>query len=266
MNQLQSCELKILLEIDRICKENQIRFFLCAGTLLGAIRHRGFIPWDDDVDIMMPAEDYWRFLEIAPKALGKDFFLQSTDTDLWYRAFSKVRMNHTTMIETCYENVCFHQGVWVDVFPIVSINNNQKDIDKFNKMIIWTDLLVQDAFYRKAEHLPLKLRLIKMIPLSLRRSLCKTIRKKHIKTDESLPSCAYYWGFPIRAEKCLPQLFQEEIQVPFEGYMLPVPKEYDKLLTVDYGDYMTPPPEDKRNSGHFIRILDLQHDYTDYIS
>ena len=86
-----------------------------------------------------------------------------------------------------------------------------------------------------------------------------------MKTDERIPTCAYYWGFPIRTTKCLPQFFHEEIQVPFEGYMLPVPKEYDKLLTADYGDYMTPPPEDKRNGGHFIHTLDLQHDYTDYI-
>lgn len=265
MTQLQSCELKILLEVDRVCRENHIRYFLSSGTLLGAIRHQGFIPWDDDVDITMPAEDYWRFLEIAPKALGKEFFLQSTDTDLWYRAFSKVRMNHTTMIEKSYEGVRFHQGVWIDVFPIISIKDDQKHIDRFNRMLTWTDLLVQDAFFAKVEHLPLKLKLLKAVPISFRRYLCKAIRKRYIQMNRSIPTGEYYSGLVVRRARLLMRYYQEEIRVPFEGYMLPVPKDYDEILKTDYGDYMTLPPIEKRSGGHNILTLDLERDYTEYM-
>lgn len=265
MNPLQACELDILLEVDRVCRENNIRYFLCCGTLLGAIRHQGFIPWDDDVDIVMFAEDFWRFMEIAPKAFGKDYFLQSTDTDLWYKAFLKVRKNHTTMIETCYENLKFHQGVWIDIFPIFSYTNDEKTLKKINRKLTFSNLLMQDAFNAKSENVPVKLKLLQAVPIQLRRSLCKRIRKRVIKTSRSITNCEYYWGFPVRKSRLKLTDFLEEIRVPFEGYMLPVPKGYDSVLTDIYGDYMTPPPPDKRDGGHSIEVLDLENDYTHYI-
>ncbi|MBQ8783190.1 MAG: LicD family protein [Clostridia bacterium] len=265
MNELQKKELEILLEIDRVCKENNIKYFLSSGTMLGAVRHNGFIPWDDDVDIIMPIEEYWKFSSVAQSALRKDFFFQSTDTDLWYRAYSKVRYNNTTMIETSYNNIGFHQGVWVDIFPIIGIPDNQRDIEKINKAIIISDLLLQDAFYKNQTNVPLKIKILFKIPLSLRRKICKTIRKFVFKPLNQYNHCDYYWGFPFKKPRFLPKHFDEAIPYTYEGHILPIPKMYDEILTNIYGDYMTPPPPEHRNGGHSIDILDLENDYTSYI-
>lgn len=121
MNDLQKCELEILKEFDRVCKMNNLNYSLGSGTMLGAVRHKGFIPWDDDIDVLMPANDYKKFCKIAPKAFSEKFFLQTSYTDSWYASFSKVRMNGTTAIEKGFENCRFHQGVWIDIFPIVGV-------------------------------------------------------------------------------------------------------------------------------------------------
>ena len=103
MNNLQKCELEILKEFDRICKKNNLSYSLNSGTMLGAIRHKGFIPWDDDIDVMMPAKDYKKLCKIAPKQLDSKFFLQTSYTDNWYPSIAKIRMNGTTAIEEGFE-------------------------------------------------------------------------------------------------------------------------------------------------------------------
>ncbi|MBO5420852.1 MAG: LicD family protein [Clostridia bacterium] len=265
MNDLQKKELEILLEIDRVCNEHNIRYFLSSGTMLGAIRHHGFIPWDDDIDIIMDIKDYWRFCEIAPGALGKNFFLQSTDTDLWYKSYSKVRYNNTTMIEETYKGINFHHGVWVDIFPIMGIEKNQKSINRINTVIRLSDWLVYDAFFDPSLDSPGKLRLLLKLPLRIRRAICKAIRKLAFKSSAGFTYCDYYWGRYFDSPRFKTEDFKEVIRVPFEGHLLPIPKEYDKILKSVYGDYMTPPPPEHRNSGHIIEILDLDKDYTHYL-
>ena len=97
LRQLQLLELEILLEVDRVCKKHNITYYLGEGSLLGAIRHNGFIPWDDDIDILMKREDYEKFLQIAPVELGKDYFLQNSfsEKNFWV-FFSKVRLLRKT--------------------------------------------------------------------------------------------------------------------------------------------------------------------------
>lgn len=123
---LQRIELEMLLEVDRICKKYNIRYFLVAGTLLGAIRHKGFIPWDDDIDICMPVEEYRKFCKVAKTDLKKEYFLQNSDTDFSNRWFSKVRKNNTTCIEKGYEKSKIHQGIWIDIFPLIGVKKDEK--------------------------------------------------------------------------------------------------------------------------------------------
>ena len=102
---LHKSELKILDEIDRICKKNNIKYFFMGGSLLGAVRHQGFIPWDDDIDLAMPRKDYDLFVSIAPSQLSKDFLLDDISTNPNYcLVFSKVRLKNSVFEERNYEN------------------------------------------------------------------------------------------------------------------------------------------------------------------
>ena len=128
LNKIHRSEQEILDEITRVCDKNGLRYLLIGGTLLGAIRHNGFIPWDDDLDISMPREDYEKFLGIAPKELGDRFLLEDISTnDEYCYMFSKVKLKNTIMREkTMSESYDGGQGIWVDIFPL-DYTNHFKD-------------------------------------------------------------------------------------------------------------------------------------------
>ena len=119
IKEMQKIELEMLLEVDRICKKFNIRYFLIAGTLLGAIRHKGFIPWDDDIDIIIPLNDYIKFCKVAEKELNKNYFLQNYKTDFTAMWYTKIRKNNTTAIQANHKNKLHHQGIWIDIFPLI---------------------------------------------------------------------------------------------------------------------------------------------------
>ncbi|MCR5484810.1 MAG: LicD family protein [Clostridiales bacterium] len=264
MTELQKCLLDILLEVDRLCRENGIKYFLIGGTLLGAVRHNGFIPWDDDLDIAMDLDDYRRFLKIARKKLPDTLFLQCTYTDLWYPAFAKIRKNGTAMIEKEFKGRNFHQGVWIDVFPLVSVPEDEKKAASLNKKIRLSYILTQDAFWTKDDKPSPKLKALSLIPLSLRRFACRMIRKNALKPAQKGKYCTHCSHFRLR-RRYLSEDFGETVYIGFEGHELPCPKGYDSILTAAYGDYMTPPPPDKRTAAHNIATLDLTRSYKNFI-
>ena len=119
---LQLYQLDVLKEVDRICQKHHIKYYISWGSLLGAIRHKGFIPWDDDIDISLFWDDYVKFMEVCQEELGERFFLQNTETDSGYfRPWAKVRINDTTSMDKELDFVKMHWGICIDVFPIISI-------------------------------------------------------------------------------------------------------------------------------------------------
>lgn len=119
LRKLQLVELEILNEFVRICEAHSLQYYLVGGTLLGAVRHKGFIPWDDDIDVAMPREDYDSFAQIAPQELNSQYFYQSSETDPYYfLTYAKIRKNGTEVYEERFKNAKFHKGIFIDIFPL----------------------------------------------------------------------------------------------------------------------------------------------------
>lgn len=270
MNDLQKCELEILKEFDRVCKMNNLNYSLDCGTMLGAVRHKGFIPWDDDIDVIMPANDYKKFCKIAPKQLNNDFFLQTSYTDCWYAAFSKIRMNGTTAIEKGFESCRFHQGVWIDIFPIVGVPDKDFCVRCVDCLLQVRSLLLKDLFYKEwFKDRPQMLRVVKIImaiPYGFRKFLCKILDKIILKDPKNKQYSCHVFPYGNIYKELSTKTISSYIPMQFEDATFPVAVGYDQILKNIYGDYMTPPPVEERNGGgHTISIIDLNNDYLKYI-
>ncbi len=248
--------LELLKEFDSFCQKNNIRYYLIGGTLLGAVRHSGFIPWDDDVDVCMFREDYDRFLaEYKPS--GEKYTLKSLELDKKYLyPFAKLVDNETILIES--KNDKNGLGVYLDIFPIDNCPGNKiedayKNIDKIN-IFRWLRNFKIIEFSKKRsllKNIVLALGKIICFPIS-RRRIAELIAKKasankNIKCQfvGELVNTAYGYGEVY--DRCH---FGEGSKLSFEGYEFMVPIDYDYILTSMYGDYMKLPPIEKRVSNH----------------
>ena len=268
LRELQLFEKKILDDVCDVCRENSIRCYLICGTLLGAARHNGFIPWDDDVDVAMPYEDYTRFIESFSKEHSDAYFVQTYDTDIhWYRSYARVRANNTTMMKPNYKTVDFHQGIYIDIFPVLQCET-EKERARYVKKIKFANLLQMDHFARenkvyKAKH---RRQLILLAPLYC---LPVSMRQKwhgRIMTKLGAKKGKYYYNVGIKIGKCRPaeHFTLPADQVLFEGRLYDAPHNHKEYLTGLYGDYMTPPPLEKR-IGHDPSILvDYSKSYKEY--
>ena len=238
-------QLEMLIEIDSFCSKNGLKYSLAFGTLLGAIRHKGFIPWDDDVDIMMPLEDMKRFKETFHSDRMK---YCDVDTEPHYEyAFSRVADTRTYkrrgLVEKTY-------GVCIDLYPVVPIFQTESE---------------RSSFFRKAE---LLLR-VRLLAIRVKTAICSCLPLKTIPGfDRIVKSYRYYLISPSIEEpyKCYYviaghvalrhkmtydfDLFDSLIKVEFEGYCFNASSQYDRYLSLRYGDYMTPPPIEERIPYH----------------
>ena len=173
MNRIQELELDILKEFDRICRENGLSYTVAGGTMIGAVRHKGFIPWDDDIDVGMSVGDYRKFCRIAQKQLGEKFFFQNSYTDMWDVSIAKIRMNGTTAIEEGAEKYNYHQGIWIDIFPMTGVKDSDRWIKLMNALFHVRNLLLKDLVYKdQYEAYPniyKKIKMLMKITLEVRR-------------------------------------------------------------------------------------------------
>ena len=270
LRQVQLDQLEIAKDIKRVCEENGIRYHLAFGSLLGAVRHKGFIPWDDDMDFGMLREDYERFLEIAPKKLKDEFFLQTWHTDPYYPlAFAKVRKKGTVFQEAAMINCQAHNELYVDVFPFDNFPDDERSRRKQKRKI----MLYRFAILTKRKSAPwlnhsnpierLLVRL-KYLPAILfsyfhnTEDMISRMEQVMVEYNNSKTSHYYHQGtsnygkVPISSD-CL----DEYVQIPFEDTTFLAPAGYEKYLTEVYGNYMELPPEDKREPQHHIIELKL---------
>lgn len=252
--------LEIMDEVDRFCRMNEINYFLLGGSLIGAVRHKGFIPWDDDIDIGMLREDYNKFVTKFPYHNNKRYKLLSLETDNKYSyPFGKVIDTKTQLNEAIDHSDDL--GIYVDVFPIDNCLSDYKETCKFLKRVI------KYRWIRNAKIIQIGRRtIIKNIVLILAKAITVTISRRQISEKISKiaqkfkDSNSKYVGqlsgnvYGIK-EIWLRDWLKELIPVEFEGRFYFIPKEYHSVLTATFGNYMQLPPEEKRISHHDFEVF-----------
>lgn len=250
MKQVWKVELELLKKLDEVCKKNNLKYFGDSGTLLGAVRHKGFIPWDDDIDVVMLREDYDKLRKIANKEFKEPFFLQNAYNDKGYfREHMQLRNSNTTAI-LMYEGkkVSFNQGIFIDIFPLDEISNNiiERKI-KSIKLNLYKRIF--KIMFKKENDTNSKIKccLKKIIRTVFKEenyykmydNFEKTCKKVMFKSD-TVDKVSFLNN--ISSYRYLPkEYYLQTIEVAFENTIIPIPKEYDKILRKLYGDnYMTP--------------------------
>ncbi len=261
LSNLKKKYIESLQDLDTFCKENNINYHISCGTALGAVRHGGFIPWDDDVDVDMHIDEFKKFKKIWKKKGNKEkYFLQTKSSELNLSSnYFKIRMNNTTFMEEIAFNVPMHWGISLDIFPFF---NAPKSVF-FQKIMVF--------FYHQADKFSsLNKRFYKMNTfLKKCTSLMTLFLFSIVCLISKLSNNSGLFYYPASWSKILP-IINAKYLVPqkpivFEGLDLMGPNMPHEYLTWTYGDYMKLPPEEKR-CGHTVWILDTENDYTEYLN
>lgn len=263
LEEIKEIELSILKHIKNVCEENNIRYYLSNGTLLGAIRHKGFIPWDDDIDIFMPRTDYMKLMEILENGFQYKCLSIYNKNDYYY-PFAKVVDTSTILIEKNHEKKISGLGVYVDVFPIDGIPKSDIKVKfHFRRMLIYRTILYLSLFSTCPPSSNKWKFILKYIVWSFSRlfnwrNIIKTIDKHAMRYDfDNSEKVACIVGSYGKNEIVEKAIFDKGIQVEFEGESFTAPVGYDDYLTNLYGDYMQLPPIEKRVSHHnFVAYYD----------
>lgn len=286
LRRIQNVQLKILKECIRIFEKHNIRYYLVCGSALGAVRHAGFIPWDDDIDIGVPRSDYDKLLDIVQTELPAELFLQTHETDPCYPLFyAKIRNSNTTFIESCFSHLNINHGVYIDIFPLDGISTNF--ISRWLIILLFRTLraaILHQAGIKK-RHLflhPLILALAKLAPMETMRKMIESLAKMndyesshHVinwngiwrvkRTRHTILNNIWYqiqllWaGSPL---EIIPKdCYGVGCKMIFEDILAVVPSNYDGYLKTLYQDYMTPPPAANRAGNHLFDRIDLDNPY-----
>lgn len=258
LRKLQETELGILIDFDAFCKKHNLTYYLIGGALLGAVRYQKFIPWDDDIDVAMPREDYESLKRIYESS--EKYFLQNSDTDPCFsRCIQKIRLHNTKAVERLSEGVPMHHGIYMDIFPIDYLENDQKWKLKFRACLIRFYLSLRPimAGYTGVRYRRLKKAIRCLCPLRtafIDQRLDRLCTKENSKTRKYaiLWLHNYSWEHQLHGV----DVFGEGSTCTFEGHPFSAPADIQAFLQRVFGEnYLTEPPvEKRRNSHNFVYV------------
>ena len=266
LSEHQSMLLQVFKEFDSFCSEHGIRYYAWCGTLIGAIRHGGFIPWDDDIDVAMRREDYDRFISLRDQVCEGYKIASYHDGESPY-PFAKFYTLQGTIWE--YPQFPFIIGPWIDIFPLDKCCDGIKDkevLESFHSAMWKYRKSIADSSWKEIGYellhgqiVPLLFKIVKKIryaPFKSRYIRQAEAAEERIRslTGDGLGD----YSVPLENEIFPESWFEKSLRVPFEDCFISVPGEFGKILSYMYGDYMKLPPEQKRK-GHGFYFMDLKH-------
>ena len=265
MNEIWQAQLRLLAAFDGVCRRHGLTYFAGGGTLLGAVRHGGYIPWDDDIDLFMLRGDYDRLLAVGA-AFRPPFFLQTAYNDVGYsRGHAQLRLDGTTAILAGERGKYrFHQGIFIDIFPLDYIPDDPAEqAAQRRRLARWNRLLAATVRYPGSPHkTPLKTvvhYLLKPIPYRwLYRRMegeCRRYHRTHRVALLSFLPQSDRWVLPASA-------FSAAVEWEFENVKIPIPVGFDAILTTAYGDWRIPHHDPTYHEGVFY---DPHHDWREYV-
>ena len=269
--QIWACLLDLLFVVDRICKEHDIKYYAIGGTLLGAVRHNGFIPWDDDLDIAMLRKDYNRFLEVAQNELSGKYFLQTTLSDVnYYKEHARLRNSDTTGICEHLELHGCNNGIYLDILPLENFSNTVRGRLHSNICRTLGRVLTVKVHHNTRSRNSIRSHLIYgfsfLFNVKITHRFREWLETKNSLKETSEVTLGDVWYSMYSRQKLTFNLedFREVIELPFEIGTIPAPVGYHNILSKEYGDYMKFPPLEKRGLFHNI-IFDPNIPYKEYI-
>lgn len=265
LRRLQLTQLEILQVIDRFCKEHGLKYSLYAGTLLGAARHQGFIPWDDDLDICMPRADYDRLIALWQTEGPEGYVLQNKENaPAFSQSFTKIRKEHTTFLQREDRAGEYHTGIFVDIFPVDRIPSDAFARARFKWNCMLYQLYTREFVPERSNVLirGVSAVLLGLVPAekrpAVRRKLlsriirCNDQKELHTVMIETLSSLKVQ--YPA-------DMLDDYVELPFEGQFFMCFADWDEHLKCKFGDYMQLPPESERVWKHHPLIIDFERNY-----
>lgn len=261
----QSLLLEMLKDFDVVCRRHGIQYQLFAGTALGAVRHGGFIPWDDDLDVVLTRSEYERFFDEAAGDFDPElYYVQREHSRHWPMQFSKLRRNNTACMEKYHpKDPEIHQGVYIDIFPCDNLADNAlvRKLQFAASKVIIAKALYTRGYETDSKAKKMFIQFCRVLPRGVLETICMR------KWDSSSDMVHSFLAAGKKYEKNIfPREWMEHsVEMQFEDGAFPVSAHFDELLTKLYGDYGTlPSPEERRCKQH-AAILDLERPYTEYL-
>ncbi len=267
--ELQKVILEIALDFDVFCSENNITYYLMGGSALGAMRHKGFIPWDDDFDVFMDSDNYFKFIKIAKNKLNTDkYYFQEEDTKEWPLFFSKIRMNNTTFIEKDVVTRRMHHGIYIDIMCLNYAFENKllRRVQYLVARVLSSSALSKKGYITNSKIKKILLFVSRVLTIGPLKDMLLSFVRVNNSKESSL--VGHFFGRAPFPKTTFPVNFLSKPRyTPFEGAPLPVPKEVEKYLAVRYGDkYMELPSKEEMDKyPSHAYIVDTTKSYINYI-